>query len=161
MLLTRGAMTAACAVLAAACGSTAAPGSSGTPCAPTGMSPGCAASGASGSSATSSRPASTTSAAKASLDITLSGGSLAAKQWTLRCDPPGGTQPDPAAICSQLLKVKNIFRPQLVKVMCPMILANARSFVISGTWYGHKVHETIVDGGCDLGRWSVLHRAFN
>jgi Subtilisin inhibitor-like len=143
MLVTRGAMTAACAVLAAACGSTTAPGAG------------------SGSSATSSRPASTASAAKASLDITLSGGSAATQHWTLRCDPPGGTHPDPAAICSQLLKVKNIFKPQLVKVMCPMILADAKSFVISGTWYGHKVNETIVDGGCDLGRWSVLHQAFN
>ncbi len=134
-------LLSACGVLAAACGSTAAPGS------------------ASPSGSTHS-PATTTAAAKASLTIvTTAPGRV--HRWTLRCDPAGGTEPDPAAACSQLIAHKTILQPSNVRVMCPMIMANAASYLVYGTWFGRPVHESIVDGGCDLSRWSQLHQIFN
>ena len=134
-------LLSACGVLAAACGSTAAPGN---------------APAASNTHST----AGTTAAAKASLTIvTTAPGSV--HTWTLKCDPPGGTKPDAAAACSQLIAHKTILQPSEVKVFCPMIMSNAASFVINGTWFGRHVHETIVDGGCDLSRWSQMHQIFN
>jgi hypothetical protein len=135
-------LLSACGVLAAACGSTAAPGS------------------AQPSSGATHSPASTTAAAKASLTIVTSAPG-SAHRWTLRCDPAGGTKPDAAAVCSQLIAHKTILQPTNVRVFCPMIMSNAASYIVYGTWFGKPVHESIVDGGCDLARWSQLHQIFN
>jgi Subtilisin inhibitor-like len=144
MLLTRGAIIAACGLAAAGCGSTAAPSSAG------------------GGASHGTGSAGTTSAAKVSLSFTLTGGGTTVpKHWTLRCDPTGGTAPNAATACSALLKMKTIFKPQPNKVMCPMIIADARTYVISGTFLGAPVHESIIDGGCDLARWSNLNQIFN
>lgn len=141
-ILTRGALIAACGLAAAACGSTAAPGS--------------------GAHASGSSSAATTSAAKVSLTIVQSGGSgSAAKHWTLSCEPAGGTFPDPAAACGKLTKLRTIFSPSPHHVMCPMIMADARSYIVYGTFLGQKVHQSIVDGGCSLGRWNQLNQIFN
>jgi hypothetical protein len=45
--------------------------------------------------------------------------------------------------------------------MCPMILASAKRATFTGTWFGAKVDRTIVDGGCDLARWSKLGQVMN
>lgn len=138
-------LLSACGVFVAACGSTAGPGS--------------AAPASSTSSGTHST-AGTTAAAKASLTIITTGpGSI--HRWTLRCDPPGGNKPDAAAVCAQLIAHKTILEPSPVRVMCPMILSDAASFDISGMWFGRPVHETILDGGCDLSRWSQMYQIFN
>ncbi len=141
-LLAGGALIAACGLAAAACGSAAAP-----------------ASGAHGSGTTSGA---TTSAAKVSLTITQTGGSGAtAKHWTLRCEPTGGSFPDPAAACAKLTKLPTIFAPSPRHVMCPMIMADARTYLVYGTFLGQKVHQSIVDGGCTLARWNQLNQIFN
>jgi subtilisin inhibitor-like len=137
-------LLSACGVLAAACGSTAAPGTAA---------PGASASGGGHS-------AGTTAAAKASLSVVTTA-PQAIRHWTLRCDPPGGTAPDAAAACNQLIADKDIFRRSDVRVMCPMIMADAASYIINGTWFGRPVHLTVVDGGCDVTRWSQLHQIFN
>jgi hypothetical protein len=138
-------LLSACGVLVAACGSTAAPGS--------------AAPSSSATTGTHS-PAGTTAAAKASLTIvTTAKGKV--HRWTLRCDPAGGTKPDAAVACAQLVAHKTILSPPAVKVMCPMIMADAPSYIVSGTWFGKAVHESIVDGGCDISRWSQMHQIFN
>jgi Subtilisin inhibitor-like len=123
----------------AACGSTAAPASSG------------------GSGAGSSHVA-----AKVSLNITVENGpGKTPKHWTLRCDPAGGTHPDPAAACRALLALSKPFAPPPAGTMCPMILASARRAVFTGTFFGTKVSRTIVDGGCDLARWTKLGQVMN
>jgi hypothetical protein len=138
-------LLSACGVLVAACGANPAPGS--------------APASSSASSGTHST-AGTTASAKASLTIvTTAPGSV--HRWTLRCDPAGGTKPDAAAVCSELIAHKTIFQPSDVKVFCPMIMSNAPSYIIYGTWFGRPLHESIVDGGCDLSRWSQLHQIFN
>jgi hypothetical protein len=138
-------LLSACGVLAAACGSAATSGSARP---------------SSGATSGTHSPASTTAAAKASLTIITSApGSV--HRWTLRCDPAGGTKPDAAAACSQLIAHKTILQPTDVRVFCPMIMANAASYLVYGTWFGRPVHESIADGGCDLARWSQLHQIFN
>ena len=149
--LTRCLLIAACGVLAAACGSTAAPsGSAGS-------------GGAGGGThSTGTHSTGTTAAAKASLDIVATAPGGNTQHWTLRCDPPGGTKSDPAATCAQLIADKGIFVPvKNVRVECPMIMASARSFIVNGTWFGTNVHETVLDGGCSLGHWTKLDQIFN
>jgi hypothetical protein len=80
--------------------------------------------------------------------------------YTLYCEPAGGTVPDPAASCAQLLADPDLFAPQPVGIVCPMIMASAGRFVIDGTYLGRPVNETIADGGCDLQRWDELRQIF-
>jgi Subtilisin inhibitor-like len=127
--------------LVAACGSVAAPAAGGAP----------AAGAPAGGAASSAAPA------KAALTITVQNGiGTTAKHWTLRCDPAGGTHPHPAATCSALLRIHDLFAPPPAHRMCPMILASAKRATFTGTWFGRKIHQTIVDGGCDLAVWSKL-----
>jgi len=150
VVVSRCVLGAACAALVAACGSVAAPASSA------------AGSGTSSHSAAGSGTATTTSAAKVSLVVSFSGSpSSAASRYTLRCDPTGGTEPDAAAACAKLLKITDLFSPLPPHVMCPMILANAGQVSITGYYFGKRVHETYLDGGCDLARWSQLRQVFN
>lgn len=131
----------ACVLLVAACGSAAAPGS-GTP-------------------AAGSRPA-TTATPKISLNVNFSGSpTTAAAHYTLRCDPAGGTVTDPAAACAKLMRGTSLFGPLPAHVACPMIMANAGRATVTGSYLGHPVHETVVDGGCDLGRWAKLRQVFS
>jgi hypothetical protein len=142
-LATRGTLLAACGILAAACGSAAAPAS--TP-----------------NSGGGSPSGTTTAAAKVSLTVAVTGGQNSkAEHWTLRCEPAGGTYPDPAAACAKLLQLKTIFSPPPAHIMCPMIMADARTYLVTGTFLGKRVHESIVDGGCQLTRWSELNHVFN
>jgi hypothetical protein len=146
-LLSRCAAAGACALLVAACGSAAAPDGR--------------AAGASSSSpaAASSGPA-TTATAKISLDVDFSGSPTTAAHYTLRCDPSGGTVTDPAAACARLMRGTSLFGPLPARVECPMIMANAGRATVTGSYLGHPVHETVVDGGCDLSRWAKLKQVF-
>ena len=80
---------------------------------------------------------------------------------TLRCDPDGGTVPHPATACAELLADPGLLEPQPAGhvIACPMIMGTGRA-VVDGTYLGRHVHETIVDGGCDLQRWAELLQIF-
>jgi len=70
--------------------------------------------------------------------------------------------PDAAAACRLLATDATILHPMRVThIRCPMIMANARTFTITGTWSGSKLHEVVTDGGCDLRRWSKMAQIFN
>jgi Subtilisin inhibitor-like len=160
MIVTRGVAVAACALLAAACGSAAAPGSASGP-GTSGTSASGSSTASAGTSGSGSGSAGTTSAAKVSLDVTFAASpTTAGRHFTLRCDPAGGTAPDAATACSKLLSGKNLFGPKPAHVMCPMIMSTAGRATVTGTYLGKKVHETIVDGGCDLGRYQQLKQIF-
>jgi len=103
-----------------------------------------------------------TQAAKVSLTITVTNGPGSKPvHWTLRCDPAGGTHPDPARTCGMLLAVKNPFAPRPIHVMCPMIMESSRQAVVTGTWFGRPVNRVVIDGGCDLGLWSKIGPIFS
>jgi hypothetical protein len=80
--------------------------------------------------------------------------------WTLHCQPAGGTAPDPASACKTLLGIKAPFAPVSKVKECPMILASSQQIIVSGTWFGHKVERVIVDGECDIGLFTSLHKVF-
>ena len=147
-LLSRCAAAGACAMLVAACGSAAAPDS------------GAAGSRSSSPTAGSSGPA-TTATAKISLDVDFSGSpTTPAAHYTLRCDPAGGTVTDPATACARLMRGTSLFGPLPAHVECPMIMANAGRATVTGSYLGRPVHESVVDGGCDLSRWAKLKQVF-
>jgi hypothetical protein len=132
----------AAGLLAAACGSAAAPGTS-----------------SSGSAPASANAA---AAAKVSLDVVFSGSpTTPAAHYTLRCEPASGSVADPAAACAKLMKDSDLFGPMPARIACPMILASAGRVTVTGTYLGRHVHENLVDGGCDLGRWEKLRQVFS
>jgi hypothetical protein len=146
-LLWRCAAAGACALIAAACGSTVAP-RSGAP--------------SSGRPAASSSGPATTATAKISLAVSFSGSATtAAAHYTLRCDPAGGTVTDPAAACARLMRGVSLFGPLPAHVACPMIMANSGRATVTGSYLGQPVHQTLVDGGCDLSRWAKLRQVFS
>jgi hypothetical protein len=98
-----------------------------------------------------------------SLDVTIHPADNAMPySLTLRCDPDGGTVPDPATACAELLADPALLEPQPVGhvIACPMILASSGLAVVDGTYLGRQVDETIMDGGCDLHRWAELMQIF-
>jgi hypothetical protein len=154
VIAARAVVLAACGLLAAACGSVAAgqaasnqangqPATHG-PSAPLSAQP-------STSPAGSPAPA-----AQVKLSITLAG----AKHWSLQCEPASGNVADPQAVCKRLLGQPSLFAPSPHHVMCPQVMTDAPSFLVTGTYRGPHVHETIVAGGCDLGKWNTLHAIF-
>jgi Subtilisin inhibitor-like len=126
-------------LLAAACGGT------GAPRATSGGSP-------------AATPA---AAARISLDVDFAGSpTTRPEHYTLRCEPAGGSVARPAAACAKLLKDAGIFGPLPAHVPCPMIMASAGRATVTGIYLGRHVHESIVDGGCDLARWAKLRQVF-
>jgi hypothetical protein len=104
------------------------------------------------------------SGAKPATSLTVSiqnGQGQVSKHWTLRCGPggaAGGSHPHAAAACRALLALKNPFAKQKSGQMCPMIVASDKRAVFNGTLNGKKVHATIIDGGCQLAKWSKLSK---
>jgi len=152
----------AAAAAVAGCGAVTAPGpGAAAPAASASRHPSPAASrpGQSASAAPASRPA---SAAKIAVTITVRGMPGAApKRWTLRCDPPGGTHPNPVAACRALLQFWNPYLARPRRLVCPMIAASVDQADIRGLWFGHRVHKLVVDGGCDVRLWSALSPVFH
>jgi hypothetical protein len=103
----------------------------------------------------------TNPASKAKLQVVETEQGGQARHWSLRCDPAGGTMPDAAAACRLLATDATILHPvRATHIRCPAIMANARTFTITGTWYGAKLHAVVADGGCDLRRWSKMAQIF-
>ncbi len=100
--------------------------------------------------------------AKVSLVIQVAGKPGAKPhRWTLRCDPVGGTHPNPAAACHALLHAKRPFAPLPDHVMCPMIVAGSKTATISGTWFGKHVDSHFNQRGCGNLRWAKIGQVFN
>jgi hypothetical protein len=151
----------ACALLAAACGSTPAPGSGASSTSAPNTGPSATGGPSSSPSAASSSGPATTATAKTSLVVSFSGSpTIAAAHYTLTCDPAGGTVTDPATACARLLRGTSLFGPLPRHVACPMIMVDAGNATVTGRYFGRPVHETIVDGGCDLSRWAKLREVF-
>jgi hypothetical protein len=162
-IIVRGAAVAACGTLAAACGSTVAPASNTAP-APAAQagtqtpSPTPRPTATSGNSTGSSTGSTgTSSAGQANINLTVTGGG---QTWTLRCEPPSGNVPDPQAACESLLSQPALFSTSPRHVMCPQIMGDGPGYLVSGTFLGQNISKAIMDGGCDLGKWSLMHNIF-
>jgi Subtilisin inhibitor-like len=132
-------IAAACAATVTACGSTQAAGGSAA-----------------------SAHAAGAHAAKVSLAIQVTGKPGAKpERWTLRCDPAGGTHPDPQAACNVLLHAKSPFAAVPDHVMCPMILAGTKTATIKGTWFGKHIDTSFDRSGCGMLRWRKIGQIFS
>ena len=87
-------------------------------------------------------------------------GTPVTSSWTLNCNPAAGTRPGAAAACTALLKLQNPFAPLPSGVACPMILLSNKQIVVTGRWFGTRVHRVVVDGGCDMALFSKLSKLF-
>jgi hypothetical protein len=112
---------------------------------------------ATGGTAASAKPASKVDLV---IQVTAKPGA-AAHRWTLRCDPVGGTHPNPAAACHALLHAKRPFAPLPKHVMCPMIVAGTKTAHISGTWFGKHIDTRFNQNGCGNLRWNKIGQVFN
>lgn len=122
----------------------------------------CAAAGSGASNGSGGSSDSAGAPAKVSLTFRVTHGSGPAVQhWTLRCEPAGGTHQAAETTCASLLRLKNPFASPDRHMNCPMILASDRRLVVTGTWFGKKVHRVILDGGCDLRLFTKLHQIFH
>jgi subtilisin inhibitor-like len=93
-------------------------------------------------------------------DVNHGPGTTVTDSWTLNCEPAAGTMPGAADACTALLKLKHPFAPQPSGVACPMILLSNKKIVVTGTWFGTRVHRVVVDGGCDIALFSKLTKLF-
>jgi Subtilisin inhibitor-like len=100
-------------------------------------------------------------AAKVSLDIRVIKPGAKPEHWTLRCDPAGGTHPNPQAACNALLHAKSPFAALPDHVMCPMIPAGTNTATVKGTWFGKHVDTTFNQSGCGMLRWKRIGEIFN
>jgi len=93
-------------------------------------------------------------------DVNHGPGTPVTSSWTLNCDPAAGTRPGAAAACTALLKLKMPFAAPPSGVACPMILLSNEKIVVTGRWFGARVHRVVVDGGCDMALFSKLDKIF-
>ena len=99
--------------------------------------------------------------ARVSLVIQVTGTGAKAERWTLRCDPDGGTHPDPQAACDALLHARSPFAALPPHEMCPMIPAGTKIATVQGTWFGKHVDSSFNRSGCGLPRWDKVGQIFN
>jgi Subtilisin inhibitor-like len=91
------------------------------------------------------------------LEISVTpGGEAPTKIWTLRC-PDGGTLPDAAEACEQLLKLDDPFAPVPKNVACTLIYGGPQEADVRGTFRGRPVEAHFDRGnGCEIARWDKV-----
>jgi len=90
------------------------------------------------------------------LTVTVDAGNGGAPTtWTLTCDPPAGSHPQPVAACGQLeASATDPFAPTPSSMMCSMIYGGAQTATVSGTFHGRPVHTRFArTNGCEVARW--------
>lgn len=157
----RAAVLAACGIFAAACGSAAAPAGQGTQAGGSSGAPSPAATPSATASTGPNGSASPTPAAPAQVNLSITVAGSKALHWTIRCEPASGNIPDPGKACRRLLGQPAIFAPTSHHVMCPQVMTDAPAFFVTGIFRGVHIHDTIVAGGCSLGKWAALHAIFH
>jgi Subtilisin inhibitor-like len=73
----------------------------------------------------------------------------------LRCDPPRGTVPRPAAACRTLAEAgRALFAPTPPGVACPQIYGGPQTAVVTGTLAGRPLWARFTRrDGCEVDRW--------
>jgi hypothetical protein len=94
-----------------------------------------------------------------SLTITVDlGDGSAPQEWTLTCDPPGGTHPQPEAACAALDNVDpTVFEPVGPGQACTQIYGGPETATIRGTWNGAPLDASFArNDGCEIARWGAV-----
>ena len=92
------------------------------------------------------------------LTIVVDDGAGEKTTWTLTCDPPGGSHPDPAVACRVLqAHGSNALPPVRKDVACTQVYGGAEKATISGTWQGQRVRSSFSRvNGCEISRWNLF-----
>lgn len=103
------------------------------------------------------------SEASAATELTItvwpSGRGGAQREWTLRCDPPGGTLPEPARACSALSA--ELLKPVPPETICTQIYGGPQVARVRGRLEGRPVDaEFSRTNGCEIHRWNQLQFLF-
>jgi hypothetical protein len=78
-------------------------------------------------------------------------------QWTLRCDPAGGSLPKDAEACRKLKTMKRPFAPPRKDLQCTQQFGGPQEAVISGTYLGDRVFARLsLTDGCQIARFKRL-----
>jgi hypothetical protein len=95
-------------------------------------------------------------AAVTALSIVLSpGDGGAAKHWTLRCEPAGGSLPVAAAACRKLAGLGKWYAPVPDGIACSDIYGGPQTARVTGTYRGRRLWVTFRrSNGCEINRWA-------
>jgi hypothetical protein len=112
-----------------------------------------------GCGAGQSAPGNTAPTADTSLKITLwpqgRDGDSKPRQWTLRCEPDGGTLPRKATACDRLSRLARPFAPTSKDVVCTDLYGGPQQALVTGVHEGKRVWATLsARNGCEIARWN-------
>jgi Subtilisin inhibitor-like len=80
-------------------------------------------------------------------------------EWTLRCDPAGGTLPDAAEACGKLTAA--VLEPLPPDTICTQIYGGPHAARVQGTFEGREVDVHFRrSNGCEIHRWDVASFLF-
>jgi hypothetical protein len=108
--------------------------------------------------------AASSDAPQTSLTIVIDPGDGAqSEEWTLACDPAGGTHPDPEAACAALAGVEvEAFMPVAADQMCTQIYGGPETATVRGTWRADRVDASFSrQHGCEIARWDAVAALLN
>jgi hypothetical protein len=75
------------------------------------------------------------------------------RQWTLTCDPAGGSLPDPETACSRL--TAELLEPLPPDTICTQIYGGPHVARVQGTFEGSEVDSQFNRvNGCEIERWN-------
>lgn len=79
-------------------------------------------------------------------------------EWTLTCDPAGGTHPDAAPACDALAELDpGTFAPVPADQVCTEIYGGPETATVRGTWLGRPVDASFSrQNGCEIARWDAV-----
>ena len=115
-----------------------------------------AATGPGGGAGTTAEPAT-------SLTVTVmpNGTEAASMEYTLKCDPVGGTHPLPEDACKALEAHPEAVEPVPADAACTMQFGGPDKATIAGTFNGEPVNAQFNRaGGCEIARWDALAPMF-
>ena len=74
--------------------------------------------------------------------------------WTLRCDPAGGTHPNPEDACARLAAIENPFAPPPGDEICTEQYGGPEEALVEGTYRGRGVSYGLSrTNGCQIARY--------
>jgi Subtilisin inhibitor-like len=78
--------------------------------------------------------------------------------WTLRCNPPRGSLPQPVRACTRLAAGgAKLFAPLPMSVVCTEIYGGPQRARIMGTVNGRRIWATFArTNGCEIDRWQRI-----
>jgi hypothetical protein len=80
--------------------------------------------------------------------------------WTLRCNPSGGSLPQPKRACERIASGAKLFAPVPRGIACTQIYGGPQKARVVGTVLGMRVWATFTrTDGCQIGRWQRLSPA--